>query len=210
MKIGILGSGDVAKALARGFLARGDDVMLGTRNPAKLEDWLRSAGPKARAGSFAQAAAFGEAIALGTLGTATVGVLEEIGPAPFAGKVVIDATNPLDFDESGAHLAFGFSDSLGERVQRTIPGAKVVKAFNTVGNQFFVKPSFAGGPPTMMIAGNDADAKKTVAGMLKDFGWESADFGGIESARYLEPMCMAWIAVGAAAHNYHHAFKLLS
>jgi 8-hydroxy-5-deazaflavin:NADPH oxidoreductase len=208
MKVGILGSGDVAKSLARGFLLRGDSVMLGTRNPAKLAVW-QNEHPGAKVGSFAEAAAFGEIAVVATFGTATVEAIEEAGPQNFRGKVVIDTTNPLYFDEKGPHLAIGFDDSLGERVQRALPDARVVKAFNTVGNQYFVDPQFAGGPPSMFVAGNDGVAKADVAKIIESFGWEFVDLGGIESSRYLEPMCMAWLAYGARSGTWHHAFKLL-
>jgi predicted dinucleotide-binding enzyme len=208
MKAGILGSGDVAKALAAGFLGRGDAVMMGTRDPAKLNEWLEQH-PKASVGSFKDAATFGEIVIVATRGTAAVSVIESAGAAAFDGKLVIDATNPLRFDETGPQLAVGFNDSLGEQVQRALPGARVVKAFNTVGSQHMVHPQFDGGPPTMFFAGNDDGAKQTVAAILRDFGWDVADLGGIESARYLEPMCMAWVVYGRGAGNWHHAFKLL-
>jgi 8-hydroxy-5-deazaflavin:NADPH oxidoreductase len=207
MKVGILGSGDVAKSLAAGFLSRGDDVMLGTRDPAKLAEWQKER--EAQIGSFAQAAAFGEIVVLATFGTATVDAIEQAGQDGFVGKLVIDSTNPLRFDDHGIHLAIGFDDSLGERVQRALPQSRVVKAFNTVGNQYFVSPQFAGGPPSMFVAGNDDAAKAEVASILRDFGWESIDLGGIESSRYLEPMCMAWLCYGRQTGTWHHAFKLL-
>jgi len=209
MKIGILGSGDVAKSLARGFLSHGYEVMLGTRDAAKLAPWLKEQHPSAHVGSFEQTASFGEIVAIATLGTATLSAIEQAGPRNFAGKVVIDTTNPLSFGDKKIQLAIGFDDSLGERVQRALPKARVVKAFNTVGNQYFVDPQFDGGPPTMFIAGNDDAAKNEVVKILQSFGWESADLGGIESSRYLEPMCMAWLAYGAHSGTWHHAFKLL-
>ncbi|HEY1655635.1 MAG TPA: NAD(P)-binding domain-containing protein [Candidatus Tumulicola sp.] len=208
MNVGILGSGDVAKALAAGFLSRGDRAMLGTREPEKLAEWSQ-ANSGARVGTFADAAAFGEIVVLATRGTATVEMLERIAADAFDGKVVIDATNPLRFDDAGPHLAFGFDDSLGERVQRALPTARVVKAFNIVGAPEMVAPTFDGGPPTMFVAGNDDAAKQTVADILRDFKWDVADLGGIESARYLEPMCLAWVVYGLRAGNWHHAFKLL-
>jgi predicted dinucleotide-binding enzyme len=208
MKVGILGSGDVAKALGAAFLSRGHDVMLGTRDASKLAQW-QSEHSGAKVDSFADAAAFGELIALATFGMAAEAAIDQAGLQSFAGKVVIDATNPLRFDDSGVHLAIGFNDSLGERVQRAAPKARVVKAFNTVGNQFFVDPKFDGGPPTMFIAGNDDSAKREVTEILRTFGWDIADLGGIEASRYLEPICMAWVVYGAGAGNWHHAFKLL-
>jgi 8-hydroxy-5-deazaflavin:NADPH oxidoreductase len=208
MKIGILGSGDVAKSLANGFISRGDELMLGTRDASKLADWQKEH-PGSRVGSFAETAAFGEMLALATLGTATVSAIEQAGPQNFRGKVVIDATNPLLIDDRGDRLAIGFDDSLGEQVQRALPEAHVIKAFNTVGSQYFVQPQFDGGPPSMFIAGNDDAAKSEVAKIVQSFGWESVDLGGIESSRYLEPMCMAWLVYGLRTGTWHHAFKLL-
>jgi predicted dinucleotide-binding enzyme len=208
MKVGILGSGDVAKSLGTGFLSRGHGVMLGTRNPAKLAEWQRQH-DAASVGSFADAAAFGDLLVLATHGTATVSAIESAGKANFDGKVVIDAANPLDFDDRGPHLAVGFSDSLGEQVQRAVPSARVVKAFNTVGHQLMVDPAFAGGPPSMFVAGNDDAAKSTVGDVARSFGWDVVDLGGIEASRYLEPMCMAWLAYGFRSGTWNHAFKLL-
>ena len=209
MKIGILGSGDVAKALAAGFLSRGHEVMLGTREASKLDGWRRDH-PRSSAGSFAQTASFGEVAVLATLGSATVGIVTGAGAERFSGKVVIDATNPLTFEENAPPRLFvGGDDSLGERVARALPQARVVKAFNTVGHALMVDPKLAGGPPTMFIAGNDAAAKETVTGFLTAFGWETADLGGIEASRYLEAMCVAWVLYGVQTQTWRHAFKLL-
>jgi 8-hydroxy-5-deazaflavin:NADPH oxidoreductase len=210
MNVGILGSGDVAKALAAGFLQRGDTVMLGTREPEKLAQWKASAGSRASVGSTAQTSEFGEMLVLATHGMSTLEVIEAAGEGAFADKVVIDATNPIREGDEGPYLAIGLDDSLGERIQNAIRRAKVVKAFNTVGSPEMVNPKFAGGPPTMFIAGDDDAAKAEVTGILRDFGWETADLGGIAASRYLEPMCFAWIAYGMRNHGWHHAFKLLT
>ncbi|MBV8118018.1 MAG: NAD(P)-binding domain-containing protein, partial [Candidatus Eremiobacteraeota bacterium] len=202
------GSGDVAKALGDGFLGRGDAVMLGTRDANKLKDWLEQH-PKASVGSFKDAATFGELIVLATLGSADAAVIASADAASFAGKVVIDATNPLRFDETGPHLSVGFDDSLGEQVQRALPGARVVKAFNTVGAPHMVRPQFDGGPPSMFIGGDDDAAKQTVTTILRDFGWDVVDLGGIDAARCLEPMCLAWVEYGRRNGTWNHAFKLL-
>ena len=210
MKIGILGSGEVGKALARGFLAHGHQVRIGSREPEKLRDFVESAGANISAGTFAETAEFGELIVLALLGVATDAALRLAGPTNFAGKVVIDATNPLDF--SGGmppKLFIGTTDSLGERIQRWLPDAQVVKAFNTVGNAFFVNPDFPGGPPDMFIVGNHDDAKQVVADICRRFGWGVIDLGGIDASRYLEPMCMVWVLHGARSGSWNHAFKML-
>lgn len=208
MNVGILGSGDVAKALGAGFLSRGHQVMLGTRDAAKLADWQKERAG-AKVGSFADAAGFGDVIVLATLGTATVDAVHQAGVERFANKVVIDAANPLRSGSAGPEVAIRFDDSLGERVQRAIPQARVVKAFNTVGSPYMIDPAFDGGPPTMFVAGDDDRAKQLVSQMLRDFGWDVADLGGIQASRYLEPMCMAWVVYGARTNTWHHAFKLL-
>jgi hypothetical protein len=172
--------------------------------------WARAAGPRASVGTFADAATFGEIVVLATLGVANEAALRAAGLENLADKVLIDTTNPLDF--SGGmppKLAVSGRDSAGERVQRLVPNAHVVKAFNTVGNAHMFRPTFPGGPPDMFICGDSEAAKRTVAGILKDFGWGVVDVGGIESSRYLEAMCLVWVLHGARTGSWNHAFKLL-
>jgi hypothetical protein len=119
-------------------------------------------------------------------------------------------TNPLKPAPDGPPtLAIGFTDSAGEQVQRWLARSKVVKAFNTAGNAHMYKPKFAGGPPDMFIAGDDKPAKEKVGEIVAAFGWNVVDLGGIDAARYLEPLAMVWIAYGFLTHTWNHAFKLL-
>ena len=211
LKVGVLGTGDVGRVLGSGLLAQGHEVKLGARDARneKLTQWVAQAGKGASGGSFAEAAKFGDVIVLATLWTGTENALKLAGVGSFADKVVIDATNPLNFGPAGATLALGHTDSGGEQVQRWLPKARVVKAFNTVGNAHMVKPSFPGGPPDMFICGNDADAKKTVTDLCAELGWPTLDVGGIEGARLLEPMCILWVGYGMRTNSWNHAFKLL-
>lgn len=212
MKIGILGSGDVAKALGGGFLKHGHDVMLGTRAPAKLADWVKQ-NPKARIGGFADAARFAELGVLAVKGTAAVDALRAAGAANLAGKTVIDATNPIaDAPPVNGVLKFytSLDDSQMERLQREFPDLRFVKAFNSVGNAFMVDPPFQGGKPTMFICGNDEAAKQTVRGILDQFGWEIADMGQAEAASAIEPLCILWCIPGFLRNEWSHAFKLLT
>src|SRR5207249_7288254 len=168
MKAGILGSGDVGKALAVGFLKHGHEVMLGTREPAKLADWQKQ-NAKARVGSFAETAKFGEVVVLAVKGTVAAEALRQAGPANFAGKPIIDATNPIaDAPPVNGVLKFftNLDESLMERLQREFAGARFVKAFNSVGNSLMINPHFKGGKPTMFICGNDEAAKQAVRGVL--------------------------------------------
>jgi len=147
MKIGILGSGDVAKALAGGFLKHGHEVTLGTRTPDKLAEWAAK-NPKARIIGFADAAKYGELVVLAVKGTAAMEALRLAGAANLAGKPVIDATNPIaDAPPVNGVLKYftTLDDSQMERLQREFPDARFVKAFNSVGNAFMVNPQFKGG-----------------------------------------------------------------
>ena len=211
MKVGILGSGVVAKSLAGGFIKHGHRVVLGTRDTAKLADWVAQH-QGAQTGSFADAAKFGELVVLAVKGTAALDALNAAGPANLAGKPVIDATNPIaDAPPTNGVLKF-FTDldaSLMERLQRAIPDAHFVKAFNSVGNALMVNPQLEGGKPTMFICGNDDKAKETVRGILDQFGWETADMGKAEAARAIEPLCMLWCIPGLTRNEWSHAFKLL-
>ena len=211
MNVGILGSGDVAKSLAVGFLKHGHKTMVGTRQPAKLDGWKKQ-NPLATIGSFEDAARFGELIVLAVKGTAAADALRGAGAGQLAGKVVIDATNPIaDAPPTNGVLKFftTLDDSLMEQLQREFPSARFVKAFNSVGNAAMVDPQFKGGTPTMFICGNDEAARKTVTGILDQFGWETADMGAAEAARAIEPLCMLWCIPGFLRQDWMHAFKLL-
>jgi predicted dinucleotide-binding enzyme len=213
LKIGILGTGDVGRTLASGFTSGGHDVKMGSRDVKneKMAAWVKSAGAHASSGTFADATAFGDVIVLATLWSATKAIIDSAGVASFAGKVVIDATNPLvSAPNAPPALALGHTDSGGEQVQRWLPGARVVKCFNIVGNAYMIDPKFDGGPPDMFIGGNDADAKKTVDDICQSFGWPPViDLGGIETSRLLEPMCITWVLYGLKNKSWNHAFKLL-
>ena len=211
MKIAILGSGDVGQVLGAGFAALGHEVKLGTRDPRaeKIQAWVKKTGAKASAGTFDEAAKVCELAVLATKWDGTESALKLAGADNLAGKILIDATNPLAVGPAGPSLAIGHKDSGGEQVQRWAPKAKVVKAFNTVGNAHMFKPSFPGGKPDMFIAGNDDAARKTVTGILSDFGWNTVDLGSIEASRYLEPMAMAWVVHGFRSGGWNHAFALL-
>lgn len=212
MKIGILGSGAVAQALAAGFTGHGHEVMLGTREPAKLADWAAKQ-PAVRVGSFADAAAFAELAVLAVKGTAAEAALKAADASRhLAGKVLIDASNPIDDapPEQGVLRFFTtLDDSLMERLQRAHPAVKFVKAFNSVGSALMIDPKLAGGRPTMFIAGDDPGAKATVIDLLAQVGWDAADMGGAVAARAIEPLCMLWCIPGFLHNDWVHAFKLL-
>ncbi|HEV2134712.1 MAG TPA: NAD(P)-binding domain-containing protein [Terracidiphilus sp.] len=211
MKIGVLGSGTVAQTLAGGFLKHGYEVMVGTRDAAKLAEW-RAANPKAHVGSFSETAAFGEALVLAVKGTAAADALRAAGEENLGGKLVMDACNPIaDLPPKNGVLRFftTLDESLMERLQEDFPNARLVKAFNSVGAARMINPEFKAGRPTMFICGDDPNAKAKATTILADFGWETADMGGVEAARAIEPLCMLWCIPGFLHNQWTHAFKLL-
>ncbi len=147
---------------------------------------------------------------LATFWDGTENAIRLAKPESFSGKLVLDATNPLDFSRGvPPTLAVGGNDSGGEQVQRWLPDAKVVKAFNIVTNLHMVDPDFPGGPPDMFICGEDADAKAAATKLIASLGWPVTDLGGIVNARYLEPMAMVFIVYAFGTGNWNVAFKLL-
>jgi len=213
MKIGVLGSGIVGQTLAAGFLKHGHQVMLGTRDPQKpdVQAWLKKT-PCAQVGTFAQAAKFGELVALATLGRVAEDVLQLAGPENLAAKTIIDTTNPLaDAPPVNGVLTFttGPNESLAEKLQARVPRSHVVKAFNSVGSGQMVNPHYEQGTPTMFLCGDDAGAKDRVFEIIRQFGWDPFDCGGITAARAIEPLCMLWCIPGFQRNQWNHAFKLL-
>ena len=211
-KIGILGSGVVAKALAKGFLDLGHPVMLGSREPAKLAEWRAGAGTNAATGTFSETAAFGETVVLSVAGAAAGQALQLAGIENLSGITVIDTTNPIAAAPpvDGVLQYFtGPNDSLMERLQALAPEAHFVKSFCSVGSAFMVNPHFPEGKPTMFICGNNEDAKAEVKGVLESFGWDTADMGTATAARAIEPLAMLWCIPGIRSNQWTHAFKLL-
>ncbi len=211
MKIGVLGSGEVAKTLGKGFASNGHSVMLGSRTPdsEKLKVWRKESSGDISTGTFAEAASYGEILVFAVLGSVVDEVVALAGAKNFAGKLVIETSNPLDFSKGMPPGLFtGLTDSLGERIQRKLPQAKVVKCFNTVPNSRMVNP----GDKTaeMLICGNDPQAKLEVVSVLKQFGWAGAiDIGGIVESRWLEALVPLWVRTASSLNSWNAMFKVL-
>lgn len=211
-KIGVIGSGTVGQVLASGFIKHGYEVMIGSRDPAKLENWKQKAGEKGYIGNFEDAASFGDLVVLASKGSAAKEALELAGASNLEKKVIIDATNPITDtppDNGVLHFSTSLEESLMEQLQQSFPQARFVKAFNSVGNALMVNPGFGGIKPTMFICGNDSEAKGAVNKILDQFGWETEDLGQAESARAIEPLCILWCIPGFQSNSWNHAFKLL-
>lgn len=215
MKVGVLGSGTVGKTLATGFLKYGHEVVLGTRDP-KEEDvasWAAKT-PGIRTGTFADAAKFGELLVICVLARAVEDVIKLAEPQNFRGKVLVDTNNPIAnaAPVDGVLQYFtGPNQSLGEKIQKLLPEAKVVKAFNSVGAALMINPHFEQGTPTMFICGDDPNAKNKVSEIIRQFGWEPYDCGSLVAARALEPLCMLWCIPGFMKNEWtSHAFRMLT
>lgn len=211
MRVGILGSGEVGRALAAGFVARGDDVVIGTRDAAKLTDWVADH-VGVGVTTVPEAAAHGDVVVLAVRGAVAEQVLRNAGESNLAGKPVIDTTNPIaDAPPVNGTIRYftGPDESLMERLQAAFPTVGLVKAFNSVGSPLMVGPDLPGGPPTMFVCGNDGDAKEVVRRVLVDFGWDVVDLGAVEAARAIEPLCILWCLPGFVDGTWSHAVKLL-
>lgn len=210
-KVGILGSGDVGKTLAKGFLKHGYQVAIGTDHAEKLAEFKRE-NPQIETVTFEQAAQSGDIVVLCVKGTVAEKIIEKV-KRHLSGKTVIDTTNPIaDAPPENGVLKFftSLEESLMERLQKIAPDAQFVKAFNSIGSGLMINPHFRDNTkPTMFICGKNDDAKRKVYEILEKFGFEIEDMGKAESARAIEPLCMLWCIPGFLRNEWAHAFKLL-
>ena len=211
VKIGILGSGDVGKTLAKGFLKYDYQVMIGSDHVEKLEEFKKE-NSKVETGTFEQSAQWADLVVLCVKGTVAEKIVEKTKTNLF-GKIVVDTTNPIaDAPPENGVLKFftSLEESLMERLQKIAPDAQFVKALNSIGSGLMINPDFGDGiKPTMFICGNNEDAKKKVSEILQKFGFEVEDAGKVESARAIEPLCILWCIPGFLKNEWTHAFKLL-
>ena len=212
MRIGVLGTGPVGRAIATRLTELGHEVTMGARDAAnpKAAGW--AAERRARAGSFADAVDGAELVVNATAATGSLAAFEAAGGnAAMAGKVLLDVSNPIDWSTGERVLTVVNTDSVGERLQRALPDAQVVKSLNTVNGSVMVHPELVPGEHTMFVSGDHATAKETVTRLLRDFGWPAesiVDLGGITAARGQEMYIALWVSLmqaggGGAAFNIH-------
>ncbi|HEV7274934.1 MAG TPA: NAD(P)-binding domain-containing protein [Devosiaceae bacterium] len=194
MRIAVLGTGVVGQAMGAKLVALGHDVMMGARSADNDKALTFAAATGGRTGDFAAAAAHGELVVHCTRGDSALEVLRQAGAANFAGKVLVDISNPLDFSRGfPPSLSISNTDSLGEVIQRAFPDALVVKALNTVTAAVMVDPNRIPGNHVVFVSGNDAGAKGVVSELLRSFGWQAIiDLGDITAARATEQMLPLW------------------
>jgi len=212
IKAGVIGSGEVGKAIANGLTTHGFDVMIGTNTPSKTGALNTATGGRAKVGTFSETAHHGEIVVLAVKGSAAEEALRGIGAEHLTGKTVIDTSNPIaDLPPENGVLRYftSLDESLMERLQKIIPGARFVKSFSCAGHRYMVNPDFGGTRPTMFICGNDDAAKTDVNRILDLFGWDVEDLGKAEAARAIEPLAMLWCIPGFLRNDWMHAIKLL-
>jgi 8-hydroxy-5-deazaflavin:NADPH oxidoreductase len=209
--VGVLGGSALGLALATGFARQGHAVMVGTNDQSSgpVLAWHARHGARGHVGSFEQAAAFGGIIVVATQWRETPAALRAAGLTSFTDKIVIDATNPIPVTDAGARPERPGGESHGEWLQRRVPGARVVKAFNAIGPELVLAPDLPGGPPDMFLCGNDDDAKRTVAQICEAFGWIPVDLGGVDVAPLLESLGSLWWLLRVQDRSGLHAFKVL-
>jgi len=225
MQIGILGTGIVGQTLGVKFVQLGHSVMLGTRDPAKLDepkgrgpgartlrDWLTETGAEASVGTFEEVADYGELVINALSGAASQEVLGAVGEEYLSGKILIDVSNPIDISRGFPLTLFvKDTDSLGEILQRAFPNVRVVKTLNTMTAALMVNPNLVGnGDHTVFLSGNDANAKTQVTELLRELGWRDIlDLGDISTARGTEMMLAIGHAVMNALSPAEVAFKVV-
>jgi len=222
MNIGVIGSGIVGQSVGGKLAELGHSVVLGTRDPANVDEkkgyapslgeWLAGAGPNARLGTFAEAAAHGEVIVNALNGLVSVEVLRPLA-ASLDGKLLIDISNPLDFSRGmpPAVLTYEGGASLAEEIQRALPGARVVKTLNTLTASLMVNPrQLADGDHSVFLSGDDAAAKAQAADILHSFGWRDIiDMGGLITARGAEMLLPIWLQLFGTFGQPQYNFKIV-
>ncbi len=214
MKIAVLGTGMVGRAIAGKLVALGHDVKMGSRTASneKAADWVKQAGLHASAGTFAGAATFGEIVFNCTNGVAAVAAVTAAGTKNLEGKIIVDLTNPLDFSKGmPPSLLHSGNTSLGEQIQAALPNTRVVKTLNTINAEVMVNPARVPGDHDVFVCGNDAAAKSRVTEILRDwFGWRSVvDLGDLTAARGMEAYVIFWVRLWGAVKTPDFNIKVV-
>lgn len=208
MRIGIVGSGNVGGTLGRRWAQGGHTVVFSSRTPASVEmtRLVAASGGTARAATLAETVAASDVLLLATPWPATLPMLAAAGD--LAGKILIDATNPLKPDLSG--LEVGTSGSGGEVVAARAPGARVVKAFNSVGSSIMEDAKLNGESAVLFYCGDDAEAKTTAHQLATELGFDAQDAGPLTQARLLEPLALLWVSLAfTRGYGREFAFRII-
>lgn len=220
MKIAVIGTGMVGRAIAHRLNGLGHDAVIGTRDPeatlARTEPDPKGTPPFAqwhadhqetRLVTMAEAGAHGEIIVNATGGADSIAALELVGREALAGKVLLDIALPLDLSEGmPPKLLVANSDSLGEQIQRAFPEARVAKSLSTVQFEVMIDPTILPGRHNIFVSGNDPEAKSVVSGLLQEFGWPSdaiVDLGDVTTSRAVEMYSRLLFTLAGIFGDYH-------
>jgi predicted dinucleotide-binding enzyme len=186
--IAVIGTGKVGSALGTEFAAEGHTIVYGSRDPAReaVRSLVERTGNSASATFQSNAIKDADIVILAVPGMLAGDIAASLGD--LSGKIIIDPTNPINFSSEG--ISHGVSTSNGEIIQAAAPEAFVVKAFNVLSWQYMIDPDESGGPVSIPIAGDNADAKSRVAELIRSIDLHPIDVGPIEHARWLEGMAI--------------------
>ena len=192
MKIAVLGTGNVGRALGCRWANVGHEVYFGARDPHSEEarGVIEGSGPAARVGGCGEAIAASDAILLAIPWDQTRAVLQA-SASDLDGKVVMDCINPLTSDLAGLEL--GFDTSAAEQIAQWFPQARVVKAFNTLSAATMADATYGDQQASMFYCGDDAEAKATVKQLAEQLGFDAIDCGPLKLSRQLEPLAMLYV-----------------
>lgn len=190
--VAVLGTGRVGAALGPRLAALGHPVIYGSREPqrADVQALVSRSGPRASAASITDAVARADWVLIALPWTATESTLRAVD---LANKLVIDPTNALRFVPASGYMEMAVETSAAERIRELAPQSRLVKAFNTIGAHVMADPAAAGGPVTVPLAGDDAEAKARIAALVGELGFEALDLGPLRHARQLEGMAMLYM-----------------
>jgi hypothetical protein len=207
MNIGIIGTGNMGSGLGKLWAGAGHQVLFGSREPGKAKALASSIGSNTTDGTYAEAAQFGEAVLLAVPWAGVEASIKAAGS--LEGKILLDCTNPMTPDYMA--LVVGHTTSGAEEIARLAAGARVVKAFNHIYAQIIhSSPQFGSQNATAFYCGDDGSAKETVAGLMKEIGFEPVDAGPLQSARYLEPLAELCVQLAyAQGMGTDQALKLI-
>lgn len=198
MQIAVLGAGRVGTTLGRRFAGAGHAVRYAVRDPSAAKYAGLDAAP------LPVAVAAAELVLLATPWNAAQSALESAGD--LRGKILVDATNPIG---PGMVLTHGTTDSGAEQVARWAPGARVVKAFNSVGMEVMANPAFGDRRAALALCGDDEAACAAVSALATDIGFEPIRLGPLTRARFIEPAALVWITAAPVLGTREFAFGLL-
>lgn len=192
MKIAVIGTGNMGTGLGRQFAAAGREVVVGSRDSERAGAKAEQIGAVGH-GTYAEAVSQADALLLAVNWWDIDGVLPQLGSV--AGKILIDCTNPYTDNTYSRHADLG-GISAAEEIQRRLPGARVVKAWNHVYAQIVnSSPEFGGVPASVLLASDDAEAKEAVASLARDAGYDPVDAGPLWSANNIEKVAALMVTL---------------